>query len=38
MSQAAINIITVWSTVIVGCFTFIGVATTAYEIKERIKK
>jgi len=38
MSQAAINIITVWATVVVGSFTFLGVITTVYEIQERIKK
>jgi len=32
MSQATLNIISVWSTIIVGAFTFIGVCTVAHEI------
>ena len=34
MSQVAINILTVWATVIVGAFTFLGIVTTVYGIQQ----
>jgi hypothetical protein len=32
MSQVTVNILSVWSVVIVGAFTFVGVCTVAYEV------